>query len=370
MNLVDKDENFLDRVHVWIIADGYDKISKGFLKNAEKAGIFNAFETTDYLAIEIKPGNEKHDIKFLDLKFINKENMNKDRRVYGANNIAHCFSRHMMFHDWFNVLNEEQQNSFKINDYSVHDFMLGSTKPGKVRIKKYKHMPLPIHFVIKHKNQGKIESHKWFFKGFWEYMEPTYAQIIDWGSIPLWKSISHIIWHMETIPDVGGAWGEIEVMLPDKKDDGTAVSFIESILLRGQYVEYKLSHYMDKAAESLFGFVSVLPGAFSTFRWDCIKGRPLNSFLKGSKDEFGDIEKIMACHNANKYLAEDRIMCLEIIAKENCDYVLHYIPGAKCLTDPPLSLTALLKQRRRWFNGSLFASFYVLFNMYRIWKRK
>ena len=136
MNLVDKDENFLDRVHVWIIADGYDKISKGFLKNAEKAGIFNAFETTDYLAIEIKPGNEKHDIKFLDLKFINKENMNKDRRVYGANNIAHCFSRHMMFHDWFNVLNEEQQNSFKINDYSVHDFMLGSTKPGKVRIKK------------------------------------------------------------------------------------------------------------------------------------------------------------------------------------------------------------------------------------------
>ena len=295
--------------------------------------------------------------------------MNENMRVYGTNNIAHCFSRLMMFSDWFEVLNEEQQNAFKINDYSVHDFLLGSSKPGNVRSRKFRHMPLPIHMVIKHKNQGKIESHKWFFKGFWDYMDPTYAQIIDCGSIPLWKSISSIIWHMETIPEVGGACGEIEVMLPDKKDDGSAISFIESILLRGQYVEYKLSHYMDKAAESLFGFVSVLPGAFSTFRWDWIKGQPLNAFLKGSKDEFGDISKIMACRSANKYLAEDRIMWLEIIAKENNDYILHYIPGAKCLTDPPLTLTGLLKQRRRWFNGSLFASLHVLLNMYRIWKR-
>ena len=200
-------------------------------------------------------------------------------------------------------------------------------------------------------------------------MEPTYAQIIDIGSIPLWKSISTIIWHMETIPEVGGACGEIEVMLLDKKEDGSAISFIESILLRGQYVEYKLSHYMDKAAESLFGFVSVLPGAFSTFRWECIKGQPLNEFLKGSKDEFSDISKIMSWGSANKYLAEDRIMWLEIITKEGENYVLHYVPGAKCLTDPPLSLTGLLKQRRRWFNGSLFASFHVLLNMWWIWKR-
>ena len=200
-------------------------------------------------------------------------------------------------------------------------------------------------------------------------MNPIYTQIIDCGSIPLWKSISSIIWHMETIPEVGGAWGEIEVMLPDKKEDDSAISLIENILLRSQYVEYKLSHYMDKAAESLFGFVSVLPGAFSTFRWECIKGRPLNEFLKGSKDEFGDISKMMSWSNANKYLAEDRIMWLEIIAKVSEDYVIHYVPGAKCLTDPPLSLTGLLKQRRRWFNGSLFASLHVLLNMWRIWRR-
>lgn len=63
------------------------------------------------------------------------------------------------------------------------------------------------------------------------------------------------------------------------------------MLLRAQYVEYKISHYLDKALESLFGFVSVLPGAFSTFRWDAIKGDPLTEFLLGAKDEFADVTK-------------------------------------------------------------------------------
>jgi len=158
-------------------------------------------------------------------------------------------------------------------------------------------------------------------------------------------------------------------MLPEKKEDGSGVSFLESVLLRAQYVEYKLSHYLDKATETLFGFVSVLPGAFSTFRWECIKGQPLDAFLKGANDEFGDIAKIRPCFDANKYLAEDRIMCLEIIAKRHCSYIIHYIPGAKCLTDPPFTLTQLVRQRRRWFNGSMFASIYVLQHMCRVWGR-
>ena len=321
------------------------------------------------MALEIKPGTDDSEAKFLDLKFINSDNMNENKRVYGTNNIVHCFSKVMMFNDWLGVLSDWQQTNFMIDNYPVHDFLLGSSRQGKVKIHQFKHMPLPIHMAIKHKNQGKIESHKWFFKGFCEYMKPKYIQIIDCGSIPLWNSISSIIWHMETIPDVGGAWGEIEVMLPDKKEDDSAISLIENILLRSQYVEYKLSHYMDKAAESLFGFVSVLPGAFSTFRWKCIKGQPVNEFLKGSRDDFRDISKIMSCSDANKYLAEDRIMWLEIIAKKGKEYVIHYVPDAKCLTDPPLSLTGLLKQRRRWFNGSLFASLHVLLNMWRIWRR-
>jgi chitin synthase len=125
-------------------------------------------------------------------------------------------------------------------------------------------------------------------------------------------------------------------------------------MILAQYVEYKISHYLDKSFESLFGFVSVLPGAFCTFRWIAIRGDPLRSFFKGlEKDKH-------TAKEANMYLAEDRVMCLEILRKYSENWLLRYIPGCIALTDPPDSVIGLIKQRRRWTNGSLFASWYVI----------
>lgn len=53
-------------------------------------------------------------------------------------------------------------------------------------------------------------------------------------------------------------------------------------------------------------------------------------------------------------------MCLEILRKYSESWLLRYVPGAIALTDPPDSVIGLIKQRRRWTNGSLFASWYVL----------
>ena len=54
-------------------------------------------------------------------------------------------------------------------------------------------------------------------------------------------------------------------------------------------------------------------------------------------------------------------MSLEILAADG-NWTVSYVPGAKYLTDPPLTLLGLMKQRRRWFNGSLFATLHVLSN--------
>lgn len=43
--LVGIDESFKDKVHIWIIADGYDKLDETFLKKWELAGFYNEFKT-------------------------------------------------------------------------------------------------------------------------------------------------------------------------------------------------------------------------------------------------------------------------------------------------------------------------------------
>lgn len=105
--------------------------------------------------------------------------MNDKKRVYGTNNIIHTFSRKVKFSDFLNAFSVDEQQKLEIEGYSINDFLLGSSKAGQVKNRSFYHIPIPLHFAIKHRNQGKIESHKWFFKGFCEYMNPKYAQILD-----------------------------------------------------------------------------------------------------------------------------------------------------------------------------------------------
>ena len=91
----------------------------------------------------------------------------------------------------------------------------------------------------------------------------------------------------------------------------------------------------------------MLPGAFSTFRWDAIKNMPLEKFYTGLNKEIYGILK------QNMFLAEDRIMCYEIVHQKGKNYRLVYMPGAVAITDPPNNFVELIQQRRRWVNGSM-----------------
>ena len=93
------------------------------------------------------------------------------------------------------------------------------------------------------------------------------------------------------------------------------------------------------------------------FRWKAIQGGPMDKFFK-----LVNSDEDPTCPEANEYLAEDRVMCLQIYIKKNSGYYLTYIPDAKAFTDAPTNLTVLIKQRRRWMNGALFAAYRVIGN--------
>ena len=61
--------------------------------------------------------------------------MRFDARKYGANNIIHCFSKVMYIDEWFNGLTEIELGDLKINNYSIHDFLLGDETLGRVKEK-------------------------------------------------------------------------------------------------------------------------------------------------------------------------------------------------------------------------------------------
>ena len=119
---------------------------------------------------------------------------------------------------------------------------------------------------------------------------------------------------MTADPKCGGCCGEIEVDLSGSNENACACpgnsagdeGGIGTYLVNSaQFFEYKMGHTPDKACESFFGFTQVLPGAYSIFRWEAIKGGPLDEFFKNVTRS-----EVPTCAEANEYLAEDRIMCL------------------------------------------------------------
>ncbi|KAH9970285.1 glycosyltransferase family 2 protein [Lactifluus volemus] len=212
-------------------------------------------------------------------------------------------------------------------------------------------VPVQIMFCLKEKNQKKINSHRWFFNAFGPILQPNVCVLLDVGTQPGPTSIYHLWKAFDINSNVGGACGEI-VALKGKYGEK-----LFNPLVAAQNFEYKMSNILDKPLESVFGYITVLPGAFSAYRYIALQNDangegPLQKYFLGETMHGAGAD----IFTANMYLAEDRILCWELVSKRGGSWVLHYVKSAYGVTDTPDQVPELVSQRRRWLNGSFFAA--------------
>ncbi|KAI2792202.1 Chitin synthase A [Penicillium oxalicum] len=224
-------------------------------------------------------------------------------------------------------------------------------------------VPCQVIFCLKEHNKKKLNSHRWFFNAFGRALQPNICILLDVGTKPEPTALYHLWKAFDQDSSVAGAAGEIKAGI------GKAGLGLLNPLVASQNFEYKMSNILDKPLESVFGYITVLPGALSAYRFFALQNDadgqgPLNQYFKGETLHGQDADVF----TANMYLAEDRILCWELVAKREERWVLKFVKNAVGETDVPDSVPEFISQRRRWLNGAFFAAVYSIFNFKQIWK--
>ena len=66
-------------------------------------------------------------------------------------------------------------------------------------------------FCVKQRNDGKINSHKWFFQGICKFLKPKFCFLLDIGTRPDHYAVQKLYQYMIRNKQAGGVCGEIEV---------------------------------------------------------------------------------------------------------------------------------------------------------------
>ncbi|KAK5801928.1 glycosyltransferase family 2 protein [Linnemannia elongata] len=223
--------------------------------------------------------------------------------------------------------------------------------------------PVQIMFCLKEQNAKKLNSHRWFFNAFGPIINPRVCILLDVGTRPGPTSIYQLWKVFDLNSNVAGACGEI------KPVKGAASKNLLNPLVAAQNFEYKMNNILDKPLESVIGYIQVLPGAFSAYRYkalltspDTPNEGPLVSYFKGEKPSADS-----GIFDANMYLAEDRILCFELVAKRGYAWTLRYVKSAWAETDVPDTVPELISQRRRWLNGTFFVALFSVFHFRKVY---
>ncbi|KRW98488.1 hypothetical protein PPERSA_03319 [Pseudocohnilembus persalinus] len=261
-----------------------------------------------------------------------------------------------------NKQNNESLYSNQNTNKSSKNIQLKDQKQNKNGVKEsilndLKGNYLNVMYVSKFRNAKKLDSHLWFFKGFCNILEPYYTVLIDIGLEPKDDAIYRFFECMELNKNCGGVCGFMGLR-PERiiDDEGKRldqldyrVDFISRMfhqffnIQKAQSFEFDIDHIVDKAFQSLFGYVHILPSTFCAYRYDAIKD-VLNVYLK---TELNPSYIYHSLQEANMYLKEDRILSMELYCSKS--YIMQYVPESVGYVDPIINLVSLMGQRKKWY---------------------
>jgi cellulose synthase/poly-beta-1,6-N-acetylglucosamine synthase-like glycosyltransferase len=201
---------------------------------------------------------------------------------------------------------------------------------------------------IKAQNRGKLDSHRCFFEVACRRERPGYFLQVDVGTTPDANAIFEMWRSLAASAHVAAVSARSHMPQPRGAD----------LLGAWQYGDIAIERILLWPTEVLMGYMSVLSGQFCLTRSDAVwrrhdaapaagaavpvaeDGRVMRSYLRGL-EHLGPFE-------SNMFLAEDRILGLEIVFQTDSRWELGYVPTANAGIDRCETWNELLCQRRRW----------------------
>jgi Chitin synthase len=137
-----------------------------------------------------------------------------------------------------------------------------------------------------------------------EHGDINVCVLLDVGTMTDPTSIYHLWNAFDVNSNVSGTCAEIVAL------KGKWGLNLLNPLAAAQSFEYKMSNILNKPLKSVFGYITVLPGAFSAYRFitlqnDPLGEGPLQKYLLGETMHGAGAD----IFTANVYLAEDRMSC-------------------------------------------------------------
>lgn len=214
-----------------------------------------------------------------------------------------------------------------------------------------------IHFILwlKEHNRGKLHSHVVFFSQLCSRMRPTFCYQIDAGTAVDDDAITFFVDHLQRNPRVAAVSPRVTPQPP---------SLAADFLCEWQFFDFSFRNGIVWSLEVAAGLLSVLPGQVSAYRWSALSSGPPNQQRdNGSTTPLAAYLSGASAAEPLKqlvYLAEDRVIGIELVFAQASRWKLDYLPIVKARTDSCQRFGELIRQRRRWNNSALACRVWLL----------